>query len=76
MPSPATPVSGPKATVGVSGAVLSTVTLSAEEIAPVLPAASVAAAVRLWAPSLRDAVVKLQAPLPFAVALPSSAAPS
>ena len=41
-----------------------------------LPAASVAVAVKLCAPSARVAVVKLQAPLPFAVTVPSRVAPS
>ena len=36
---------------GAVGATVSTVTLNAAEAAPVLPAASVAVAVRLWAPS-------------------------
>ena len=52
------------------------VTLSAVEAALVLPATSVAVAVRLWAPLVSAAVVKLQAPAPLAVALPSSVAPS
>ena len=77
MPSPTVPLSVEnEAMVGATGAVVSMVTLSAVEAAPVLPAASVAVAVRLWAPLLSAAVVKLQAPLPLAVALPSSVAPS
>ena len=52
------------------------VTLSAADAALVLPATSVAVAVRLWAPLVSAAVVKLQAPLPLAVALPSRVAPS
>ena len=40
-----------------AGAVVSMVTLSAAEAAPVLPAASVAVAVRLWAPLASAAVV-------------------
>ena len=55
---------------------MSIVTLSAAEAALTLPAASVAVAVKLCAPSARVAVVKVQAPLPFAVAVPSSVAPS
>ena len=45
------------AMTGASGAVVSIVTLSADEAAPVLPAASVAVAVRLWAPLASAAVV-------------------
>src|ERR1039458_3793470 len=76
MPSPTTPLSGENETmVGATGATVSTVTLSAVEAAPVLPAASVAVAVRLWAPLLSAAVVELQAPVPLAVALPSNVAP-
>ena len=55
---------------------VSMVTLSALEAALVLPATSVAVAVRLWAPLVSAAVVKLQAPAPLAVADPSSVAPS
>ena len=43
--------------VGATGAVVSMVTLSAAEATPVLPAASVAVAVRLWAPLASAAVV-------------------
>ena len=43
--------------LGATGAVVSMVTLSAVEAAPVLPAASVAVAVRLWAPLVSAAVV-------------------
>ena len=46
------------------------VTLSALEAALVLPATSVAVALRLWAPLVSAAVVKLQAPAPLAVADP------
>ncbi len=42
---------------GAFGAVASTVTLSAADAVPVLPAASVAVAVRLWAPLASAAVV-------------------
>ena len=42
----------------------------------VLPATSLAVALRLWAPLVSAAVVKLQAPAPLAVALPSRVAPS
>ena len=41
--------------LGASGAVVSTVTLRAVEATPVLPAGSVAVAVRLWAPLVRAA---------------------
>ena len=43
--------------VGATGAIVSIVTLSAAEATPVLPAASVAVAVRLWAPLASAAVV-------------------
>ena len=43
--------------VGATGAAVSTVTFSAVEAALVLPAASVAVAVRLWVPLLRVPVV-------------------
>ena len=56
--SPTTPLSVEnEAMVGATGAVVSMVTLSAAEAAPVLPAASVAVAVRLWAPLASAAVV-------------------
>ena len=68
MPSPAAPLSVEnEAIAGAAGAAVSTVTLSALDAAPVLPAASVAVAVKLCAPSASAAVVKLQAPLPLAV---------
>src|SRR6476646_3972542 len=62
--------------VGLTGATVSMVTLSVPEAALVLPATSVAVAVRLCPPLLRAAVVKLQAPAPLAVMLPSRLAPS
>jgi hypothetical protein len=43
--------------LGATGATVSTVTAMALEAALILPAASVAVAVRLWAPLLRAAVV-------------------
>src|SRR5690348_5603351 len=64
------------AIVGATGATVSTVTAYAAETAPVLPAASVAVAVKLCAPSASTAVAKLQAPVPLATALPMSVAPS
>ena len=42
----------------------------------VLPALSVAVAVKLWAPTASAPVVKFQAPEPFAVAVPTWVAPS
>ena len=58
MPSPTVPLSVEnEAMVGATGATVSTVTLRAVEAAPVLPAASVAVAVRLWVPLLSAAVV-------------------
>ena len=57
------------------GATVSTWTVKAAEAALVSPCESVAA-LKLWVPSARAAVVKLQAPLEFAEAVPSQAAPS
>ena len=58
MPSPTTPLSVEnEVMVGAVGAVVSMVTFSALEATPVLPAASVAVAVRLWPPFGRTAVV-------------------
>ena len=77
MPSPDRPLSAENEVIaGATGAAVSMVTLRAAEAALILPAASVAVAVRLWAPSPSAAVVKVQAPLPLAVTLPSSVAPS
>ena len=77
MPSPAVPLSVEnEAIAGATGALVSMVTLSAAEAALVLPATSVAVAVRLWAPLVSAAVVKLQAACPLAVADPSSVTPS
>src|ERR1035437_3077072 len=76
MPSPTTPLSGENETIeGAPGTWLSTVTLNAVEAVLVIPA-TVSVAVKLWVALLSAAVVKLQAPLPLAVALPSSVAPS
>ena len=60
----------------VGAGTMSTVTGSAAEAALVLPALSVSVAVKLWAPPASVPVVKLQAPLALAVALPSKVAPS
>ena len=77
MPSPPTPVSEAKPVMtGAAGAAVSTVTTRAGEAALTLPAASVAVALKLCAPSARAAVAKLQAPAPFAVTVPSDVAPS
>ena len=58
MPSPTVPVSGENdAMVGATGAVVSMVTLSAEDATLVLAAASLAVAVRLWGPVASAAVV-------------------
>ena len=58
MRSPTVPLSVEnEAMVGATGAVVSIVTLSALEATPVLPAASVAVAVRLCAPLDKRAVV-------------------
>ena len=59
MPSPTVPLSVEnEAIAGAPGAAVSIVTLSAAEAALVLPAASVAVAVKLWLPSASVAVVK------------------
>ncbi len=77
MPSPTVPLSGENAVmVGAVGATVSTVTLSALEVPLTLPAASVAVVVRLCVPLASWPVVKLQAPVPLAVAVPSSVVPS
>ena len=63
MPSPATLLSVEyEAIAGVTGATVSMVTFSAVDAALVLPATSVAVALRLWAPLASAAVVKVQAP--------------
>ena len=55
--------------LGATGAVVSMVTFSAADAALVMPdTASVAVAVKLWAPFGKAAVVYVQAPLAFAVA--------
>src|ERR1019366_3796711 len=61
--------------LGATGAIVSTVTLSAVEAAPVLPA-TVSVAAKICVPFVKAAVARLQAPLAFAVAVPSSVAPS
>src|SRR5215510_3972238 len=82
MPSPTSPVSGEKEVmVGTAGGwgeelVVSIVTLSTEDAALVLPAASVAVAVKLCAPFGSAAVVKVHAPLLFAVVVPIWVPPS
>ena len=58
MPSPTVPLSLENAAIaGMLGAAVSIVTLSVADAAPVLPAASVAVAVRLWVPLASTAVV-------------------
>jgi len=52
------------------------VTVSAAEATPVLPATSIAFAVKLWLPATRAAVVKLHAPLLLAVTAPTWFVPS
>jgi hypothetical protein len=61
--------------VGVTGTCVSTVTPSAVDAALVIPA-TVSVAVKLWVVLDKVPVVKFQAPLPLAVTLPSSMAPS
>ena len=58
------------------GAVVSMGTLRAEDAALVLPATSMSVAVKLWMVLVRVPVTKLQAPLAFAVAVPSVVLPS
>src|SRR5258708_16203902 len=57
-------------TAGVAGASVSTVTLKGAEAALVLPAASAAVVVKVWGPSVRIPVCKLQAPFASAVGVP------
>ena len=58
MPSPTVPLSGEnEVMLGATGATVSMVTAMAAEAALILPAASVAVAVRLWAPLASAAVV-------------------
>ena len=61
--------------LGAAGATVSTVTLIATEAALVTPD-TVSVAVKLCVPSGKAAVTKLQAPLPFTGAVPSSVVPS
>ena len=76
MPSPTTPVSGEnEVMVGIPDGVV-TVTARAADAAPVLPAASVAVAVKSEEHSTAPPSYKVQAPLLFATALPNSVAPS
>src|SRR5262245_42687197 len=63
-------------TIGAVGATVSTVRARAADDAPVLPAASVAVAVKLWPPLASVAVVYDHAPLAFAVAVPIWVDPS
>ncbi len=58
-----------------AGTEVSTVAVTAAVVV-VLPAASVALAVKLWLPSGSAAVVKLQPPSPSSVAVPSRVTPS
>src|SRR5262245_53370233 len=77
MPSPTVPLSDEnELMVGAPGAPVSTVTLRGLEAAPWLPPASRAAAPKRRSSAPRVLVVKLQAPLPLAVAVPSRVAPS
>src|SRR5258707_1249013 len=62
--------------VGAPGATVSIVTVRAAEAALTLPAVSVVDAVKLCVALDRAPVVKLQAPLPLAAAVPKSVAPS
>ncbi len=59
-----------------AGACVSTVTVTGVDAGPVLPAASVTVLVRLWLPSLRGGVVKLQLPSLPTVVLPITVPPS
>ena len=76
MRSPTVPLSVEnEAMVGAAGATVSIVTLIATEAALVTPD-TVSVAVKLCGPSGKGTVVKLQAPLALAVAVPSSVVPS
>ena len=78
MRSPATPVSDALVSVRPVGAVaaVSTVTTRPEDAAPVLPAASIARALRVCAPTARPLVANSQLPCALTVADPSRDAPS
>src|SRR5690348_11946403 len=70
------PLSGPMPLmVGAAGAVVSTVTAKALDALPILPAVSVAVAVREWLPPV-SVLASVQAPEPFAVAVPIVVDPS
>ena len=73
---PASSVAGVK--TGASGTEVSTVRLNGGEVTPVLPAASVAVAVKLCVPSVSVVVVcgRVQLPLASAVTVPTSVMPS
>ena len=72
IPSSTVPVSDENEVIaGALGATVSTVTAKTGEATLVLPATSVALAVKLWLPFGNGLVVKPQAPLPFAVVVPS-----
>ena len=76
MRSPTVPLSVEnEAMLGAAGATVSIVTFIATEAALVTPD-TVSVAVKLCTPSGKAAVTKLQAPLPLAVAVPSSVVPS
>ena len=65
------------ATTVALGAVVSTTMATLSLIGEMLPAASVAVALRSWGPSVSGVEgVKLQLPLPSAVTVPSSVVPS
>ena len=64
-----------EAMLGAAGATVSIVTLIATEAALVTPD-TVSVAVKLCTPSGKATVIKLQAPLALAVAVPSSVVPS
>ena len=65
---------GPVAAAPVEAAAADTVTPSAFDFA-LFPAAVVSLAVKAYAPADKSAVVKLQAPVPLAVVVPSGFAP-
>src|SRR5579872_923849 len=79
--SPTVPVSAENETiVGLTGAVASIVTAKVPDIGLIArvfpPFVTPAVAAKLWSPSARAGVKKLQAPLPSVVVVPSSVAPS
>ena len=77
MPSPAMPLSVEnEVMLGAAGATVSTVTFITAEAALVMPDDRIGRGQTMAPRPARAAVIKLQAPLAFAVAVPSSVVPS